>query len=49
MFAQEDRAKDKEKKEGTKEIGEGLLIGSNEMIMKKIDYEVLVKIGEDEC
>ena len=48
MFAQEDKAKDKEEKEGTKVIGEGLLIGSNEMIVKKIDYEVLVKIGEDE-
>ena len=47
MFAQEDKAKDKEKKEATKVIGEGLLIGKDEMIVKKIDYETLVKIGEE--
>ena len=48
MFAQEDKAKDREEKKGTKVIGEALLIGKDEIIMKKIDYEGLVKIGEDE-
>ena len=47
MFAQEDKTKDKEKKEAAKVISEGLLIGKDEMIVKKIDYEALVKIGEE--
>ena len=45
MFGQEDKAKNKEKKEAAKVIGKGLLIRKDEMIVKKIDYEVLVKIG----
>ena len=43
MFAQEDKAKDKDRKEGSKVIGEALVIGNEEMIMKKIDYEALQK------
>ena len=47
MFVQEDKAEDKEKKEATKVIDEGLLIGKDEMIVKKTDYKALVKIGEE--
>ena len=43
MFAQEEKAKDKDRKELLKVIGEGLLIGNDEMIVKKIDYEALQK------
>ena len=47
MFAQEGKAKDKDRKEDPKVIGEALLIGKDEMIMKKIDYEALQdRIGE---
>ena len=59
MFAQEGKAKDKDRKEDPKVIGKALLIGKDEMIMKKIDYEALQKriaelekcgteVGEDE-
>ena len=59
MFTQEGKAKDKDRKEDLKVIGEALLIGKDEMIMKKIDYKALQKriadlekcgteVGEDE-
>ena len=47
MFTQEGKAKDKDRNEDPKVIGEALLIGKDEMIMKKIDYEALQeRIGE---
>ena len=49
MFAQEGKAKDKDRKEDLKVIGKALLIGKDELIMKKIDYEALQeRIGEFE-
>ena len=41
MFVQELRGKDKDRKEDPKVIGEALVIGKEELIMKKIDYEGL--------
>ena len=41
MFTQEVKAKDKDRKEDLKVIGKALLIGKDEMIVKKIDYEAL--------
>ena len=41
MFAQEGKAKDKDRKEDQKVIGEALVIGKDELIVKKIDYEAL--------
>ena len=43
IFTQEGKANDKDRKEVSKVIGETLLIGNDEMIMKKIDYEALQK------
>ena len=43
MFAQEGKAKDKDRKEDPKVNGKALLIGNNEMIVKKIDYKALQK------
>ena len=37
MFAQEGKGKDKHRKEDPKVIGEALVIGKDELIMKKID------------
>ena len=59
MFAQELKGKDKDRKEDPKVIGEALVIGKDELIMKKIDYEGLQEricelekrgkeVGEDE-
>ena len=59
MFAQERKGKDKDRKEDPKVIGEALVIGKDELIMKKIDYEALqericelekrgTEVGEDE-
>ena len=59
MFTQEGKGKDKDRKEDPKVIGEALVIGKDELIMKKIDYEALqericklekcgTEVGEDE-
>ena len=59
MFAQEGKGKDKDRKEDQKVIGEALMIGKDELIVKKIDYEALqericelekrgTEVGEDE-
>ena len=59
MFAQEGKGKDKDRKEDQKVIGEALVIGKDELIVKKIDYEALqericvlekcgTEVGEDE-
>ena len=59
MFVQELKGKDKDRKEDPKVIGEALVIGKDELIMKKIDYEGLQEricelekrgkeVGEDE-
>ena len=59
MFAQEGKGKDKDRKEDQKVIGEVLVIGKDELIVKKIDYEALqericelekrgTEVGEDE-
>ena len=59
MFAQEGKGKDKDRKEDQKVIGEALVIGKDELIVKKIDYEALQEricelekrgkeVGEDE-
>ena len=48
MFGQEEKVKNKEKKQAEKVIGEGLLIGVDGTIVKEINYEMLVKVGEDE-
>ena len=59
MFAQEGKGKDKDRKEDQKVIGEALVIGKDELIIKKIDYEALQEricelekrgkeVGEDE-
>ena len=59
MFAQEGKGKDKDRKEDQKVIGEALVIGKDELIMKKIDYKALqericklekrgTEVGEDE-
>ena len=41
MFAQEGKGKDKDRKEDQKVIGEALVIGKDELIIKKIDCEAL--------
>ena len=43
MFAQEGKGKDKDRKEDQKVIGKALVIGKDELIMKKIDYEACRK------
>ena len=59
MFAQEGKGKDIDRKEDQKVIGKALLIGKDELIVKKIDYEALQEricqlekrgkeVGEDE-
>ena len=59
MFTQEGKGKDKDRKEDQKVIGEALVIGKDELIVKKIDYEGLQEricelekrgkeVGEDE-
>ena len=59
MFTQEGKGKDKDRKEDQKVIGKALMIGKDELIMKKIDYEALqericelekhgTEVGEDE-
>ena len=48
MFGQEEKVKNKEKKKAEKVIGEGLLIGKDGTIVKEINYEMLVKVSQDE-
>ena len=59
MFTQEGKGKEKDRKEDQKVIGKALVIGKDELIMKKIDYEALqerirelekcgTEVGEDE-
>ena len=43
MFTQEGKGKDKDRKEDQKVIGKALVIGKDELIVKKIDYEALQK------
>ena len=59
MFAHEGKGKDKDRKEDQKVIGKALVIGKDELIVKKIDYKGLQEricklekrgkeVGEDE-